>query len=295
MRRRRYLATTAALLAGPLAGCAHPNVVMTMTAVDDADVARRASRSVDANPEARAVVAEAVENGSATASGSQRPFDTEQPIAYGGRYYEFSATETGERETTEYSVRIDYEPETPADGNAVAYEDLPDVDRSTVDNLLPPPEDRSPDEGPDFGVARAFSDEELAASVLAPDQEYEAVIFEGTTYPIDVGDGRTVTVFDYRYEAAEIAADAAGFADAIRDQYLFALSGLPDAEREIVAEAVDDGYFEGDVTDAYASLASNFHEHEAFESGEWGGEWLVRWEGTEYWADLQHPSDVVEE
>lgn len=294
MRRRRYLATTAALLAAPLAGCAHPEVVLTMDEVTDADVARRASRTVDRNPEARSIVSEAVESGSATRAGRRLPLETDLPIAFQGRYFELSATETDRRETTEYTVRIDYDPEKPVDGDEVAYEDLPSVDRTAVDGLLPPPADPPTGDGYDVGIGRTFSESELDASVLVPDQEYAAVVLEGTSYPIDVGEGRTVTISEYRYEADELAADASGFAAVVRTRYRFTLAGLDDAEREIVAEAVDDGYYEGSTEDAYVSLARRFHEHEAIESGEWGGEWLVRYEGSEYWADLQHPPDVVE-
>lgn len=295
MRRRRYLATTAALVAAPFAGCAHPRVVLTMDDVADSDIARRVSRTVDAHPEASAIVADAVENGSTTVSGRRRPLETDRPVAYGGAYYELSATETGQRETTEYSISIDYDPGTPVDGDATAYEELADVDRSALDGLLPPPGDPPSGDGYDFGVGRTFSEEELEASALVPDPAYDAVVFDGTRYPIRVGEGHTVTVSDYRYEADEVAADAATFAETIRSEYLFDLAGLSESEREIVEEAVDGGYYDGSTTDAFESLARRFRAHDAVEADEGGGEWLVRYDGTEYWAELQHPPSALEE
>jgi hypothetical protein len=295
MRRRQYLATTAALVAPSLAGCAHPEAVLQMDAVSDRDVARRASRDVSRHPEAGGIVAGAVENGTTTVSDRSRPLDTDRPVVYEGRYYRLTVTETGERETTWYSIRIDYDPGTGTpEGAVVDYDDLPAVDRDALDSLLPPPEGVPSGEGYDFGVGREFTDEDAASSALVPEQEYVAVVYEGLRYPIDVGDGRTVTVTDYRYEAEEIAASAEAFGAAVREEYTFELSGLTDGEREIVEEAIDGGYYEGEVTDAFASLAGRFRERRALEADEWGGEWVARYEGTVYWTDLQHPPGEIE-
>jgi hypothetical protein len=305
MRRRQYLAASAALLAAPLAGCAHPSAVLDMTEATDEDVADSASGNVDHHPEAGGLVAEAVENGSATVSDRSPPIDPGTPVEYEGRYYDLSVTETGERETTVYDVRIDYDgdsesgsdsesgDETP--GSAVDYGDLPAPDRDTVDTLLPPPDDFPGGDGYDFGVGREYADEEAKASVLVPEQEYAAVVYEGTRYPVDAGGGRAVTVTDYRYETEEIAASAAEFGAAVRREYLFTLSGLSGAEREVVAEAIEDGYYEGSASDAFKSLVRRFREHEAVEADEWGGDWLVRYDGTVYLADLEHPPSLLEE
>jgi hypothetical protein len=72
MRGCQYLATAAALLAGPLAGCAHPSVVLLMDEVDDAALADRANRTVDRDPENRRILAGAVVNGSSSATGRSR-------------------------------------------------------------------------------------------------------------------------------------------------------------------------------------------------------------------------------
>lgn len=295
MRRRHYLASTAALLAGPLAGCAHPNAVLRMNAVSDAELAEHASRIVDRQPEYRDLVGGAVENGSATATGRSPPLETDEPVAFEGRYYELTATETGRREQTEYDIAIDYDPgtETPG-GEAIDYADLPEVDRAVMDALLPPPENRPGDEGSDVGIGRAYSEEEAAESVLVSEQEYDAVVYEGERYPVDVGDGRTVTTYEYRYEAEEIAASAAEYGASVREEYAFTLSGLSDAEREVVEEAVDGGYYEGSADDEFVSVAERFRDHRGYETDEWGGNWVVRYEGAVYWADLQHPPSAVE-
>lgn len=293
MRRRYYLASTAALLAGPLAGCAHSNTVLQMDETSDAEIAHDASRNLDGHPGAGSIVAEAVESGSTNAIGRSKPFDTDEPIEHRGRYYEFTVTETGQRETTVYSISIDYDPGTETrGGTTIDHDDLPDVDRETIGALLPPVEGSPGDDG--FGVSREFSEAELEQSVLVPDQEYDAVVHDGERYPIDVGDGRTVTVSDYHYEAEEIATDAAEFGASVRETYAFTLSGLSAAEREIVEEAIDGGYYEGSPDDAFESLARRFREHEGIRTDEWGGEWLARYGGTVYWVDLEHPPSAVE-
>lgn len=295
MRRRHYLATTAALLAGPLAGCAHPTAILEMDTVSDAEIAERASRTVTRHPAHRDVVADAVENGTANATGRSPPLEPGLPVEYEGRYYELDVTETDRREATEYGISIDYDPGTATPGGEVVdYAELPAVDRAAMDSLLPPPEDANGGDGTDFGVAHAYSEEEAAASVLVPEQEYDAVRYEGEHYPIRTDDGRTVTVSDYRYRATAVAATAAEYAAWVRESYRFTLSGLSDAEREVVEQAIDGGYHEGSVEDAFASVARRFHDHEPVKGRDGGGNWLVRYEGSEYWADLQHPPGAVE-
>lgn len=288
MKRRQFLGVAAAAAIPLLSGCADPEAVLTMDAVSDEDIAEHASRDPSGHPEGDRIVSAAVEEGSATATGRRPPIDTDDPVVHEGRYYELTVTETGQQETTEYDISIDYDGDESPEP-AIDHGDLPAVDREAVRGLLPPPEDPPGGDGYDFGVGRTYSDSEAEQSVLVPEQEYDAVVYEGTTYPIRVGDGRTVTVYDYRYEAAEVAASAAEFAERMRAEYLFTLSGLSGAERDVVTEAIDDGYYEGETSDAFESLVDRFRSHPAVESDEWGGQWLTRYEGTVYWADLRHP------
>lgn len=288
MKRRTFLGLSVAAVVPWLSGCADPSAVLVMDEVSDREVADRASRDVDSHPGARSVVSDAVENGSATATGRRPPIDGEAPVAYEDRFYDLSVTETDRWEATQYEVEVDYDPGD-FDGTTVEYAELSDVDRETVDRLLPPPEDDPGGEGYDFGTGRVYSEEEAERSVLVPDPEYDAVVHEGTAYPVRAGDARTVTVSEYRYDADLVAADAAEFAEALRDEFLFELSGLSADERDVVSEATDGGYYEGEATDAFESLVGRFREHEAVESDEWGGEWLARYDGTVYWSDLKHP------
>ena len=80
------------------------------------------------------------------------------------------------------------------------------------------------------------------------------------------------------------------FAEQVRSEYRFTLSGLSEAERDIVAEAIEDGYYEGSANDAFRSVAERFRAHEAVRPETGGGYWLARYEGTDYWSDLRYPS-----
>jgi len=295
MKRRQYLATAAAACFPVLAGCADPEAVLEMDAVGSEDIATRASVRVTHNDD-RDILAAAVENGSASASGRSPPLDPDRPVAFSGAYYDLTVQETGQRTAREFEIRIDYAPTSePADGTVIEYGDLPEADRRALDPLFPRPGSAPDEPGYKFAVGGTYTDAETEESVLVPEQAYDAVAYEGEAYPILVGDSRDVTVYEYRYEATEVAASADAFAERIRDRHEFTLSGLSEAERDIVETAIDGEYYQGDTTDAFESLVDRFRAHTAVRADEWGGEWVTRYEGTVYWADLKHSPDLLEE
>ncbi len=295
MRRREYLATMGAFLAVPFAGCAHSTGVLQLDEVSDEGIADRASRDVSENVEARHIVTETVTNGTSTASGRSPPLEPGKPVIHENRYYAISVRETGQRDTATFSISVDYDPqETPA-GSTITVEDLPSVDRAALDHLIPPHEDAPRGEGMDFGIDRAYAETEMNQSVLVPEQEHEFVRYQSEVYMIQVGDPRDTTVFEYEYEADELAANATEFADIVRTEYRFSLAGLSAAEREIVEDAIDNGYYEDDPTDAFESLVGRLRDQPALTNEEGGGEWLVRYNDTEYWATLRYPPSIVEQ
>jgi hypothetical protein len=78
----------------------------------------------------------------------------------------------------------------------------------------------------------------------------------------------------------ELAPDVETFADRVRERYLFALTGLSDAEREVVEEAIEGGYYEDD--DAFQSVVDRIRDHDALEEEDFYGTWLLSYEGAEY-------------
>ncbi len=287
MNRREFVASLATGSVAALAGCADPGARLAMEPVTDAELAERASQSTaNAPDERRALVAGAVENGSATTEARGTPFDPDRPVAFEGRFYEMTRSVVDEREERSWSLKVDYDPPADAEGAAVAFADLPDVDREVLSNLIPPSGDPPRGDGPDMGVGHVYGPDGEAASALVPEQRYEFVTHEGERYGLGVEGPRMITVETYRYEAEPVAESADEYAAQVREEYLFALDGLSDAEREIVAEAVDGSYNAGEPSDAFASLESRFREHPGFAVDEYGGEWVVEYDGGTYWADL---------
>lgn len=276
----------ALLLVLPLAGCSAAGSI-SMTAVTDDGLVAEASRSLpSAHAETeRSLVQKAVENGSATANGSRPPVDVDgKPFAVNGAYYDLSVEPIGEHSETRVSLEIDYSGT--ADAPTVAYEDLSAVDRSLVDSLLPPETEHQAD-GYDMGVSQRYNDSEVNSSVLLSG-EYESLEYDGERYPINV-DTRDVTATTYQYTAEEVASSSSEYADSIRDRYLFTLSGLSDDEREIVKEATNSTYYaDSSNDDAFQSLLDRFAEDDAVVRNEYRGEWVVRYEGEVYWAELDY-------
>lgn len=286
MRRREVLAGGAVLLVAPFAGCADPAGALHLSAVDDAELAEEASRDTTGlSDDRREAVRGAVEDGSGTVEGTRPPIDDGLPFAYDGRYYDLSWSVVDERTVTQYSIEIDYDPED-ATGSSVAFEDLPEVDRRALDDVLPPPDDGRTD-GPDLGVSARYTDAEAEESVLVPEQEYELLVHDGNEYRLRADDGRDVTVNTYEYTAEEVAGSAEAYAEQLRNRYLFELSGLSESERGVVQEAIDEGYYaESSSDDDFRAVAERIRSHDAIESNEYDGTYLLRYDGTVYWADL---------
>lgn len=276
----------ALLLILPLAGCSAAGSI-TMTSVDDDGLAAEASRSVSTDQPAdeRLLVRNAVKNGSATVNGTTPPVDVDgKPFAVDGAYYDLQVDSIGSH--TEIMVTLDIDYNGTTDSAAVSYEDLSAADRALVDSLLPPEYDRR-NEGYDMGAGRRYNDSEVESSVLISGA-YEAVEYDGERYPIRV-DTRDVTVTTYRYTTEKVASSSSEYADSIRDRYLFTLSELSDAERDVIEESMNETYYADSSTDAaFESVLERFSEHDAVVRNEHRGEWIVRYQGEVYWAELDY-------
>lgn len=289
MTRRSAVVVGALVLVMVLAGCSAAGS-LTMQQVSDAELAAQTSRPTAAPEEgptsAQRLVRRAIENGSATASGRRPPVESGLPFAHEGRYYDVSWAVTGSQQGTLVDLAIDYNG-TASDRRAVAYESLPVPDRRALGTLLPPRTERRT-EGYDFGVGVTYNATERDRSVLLS-EDYEAVRYEGETYPIDVRDVREVRIKTYRYTTTVVANDSAAYASQLRAEHLFTLSELSDQERTVVEEAIEGGYYAEDTDDeAFESVLERFRRHEAIQATEYEGTWLVRYEGDVYLADLYY-------
>ena len=279
MRRRQFLASGTALLTVALAGCGHPPVVLDMDDATADDIANEVSMTVEPGDEEYSVVSSAHENGSATRSGRSELFDRTDTVRVDDTFYNVSETRVGSNEVTVYELRIDFDPaDSTAERDEIRYDDLPEADRQRLERFFS--EDGQPTgDGGDLGVEYGTAEAVGNGSVFVPEPEYDIIVHDGERSRVTV-DSRTTTEAAYRYEVTEVASDVDTFADRVREQYLFTLEGLSDAEREVVEEAIDGGYFEDD--DAFRSVVERIREHEAIEVAEFYGTWLLEYEGGTY-------------
>jgi len=291
MNQRIVLGFVLVAFLGVTAGCSAAGS-LSMEPVDDAGLAAKASESLASEPETdRVVVREAIENGSATTVAERPPVDEALPFRHEGGFYDISYTETGTEPGYRADIRIDYNASS-VEGNVVDYEELPAVDRAVVSELVERadmPEERL-QPGYDFGAGQVYNETEADSSVLVTTQAYDAVRYGGEVYPIDV-DSETETLTVYRYESTLVADSAAEYATALRDEYEFELSGLSDAEREVVEGALNDtNYIEDDDNEGFASLVDRFRDHDPVAEDDYHGYYVVMYEGQLYWAEMDYGS-----
>lgn len=249
-----------------------------MQAATADDIADEVSLHPDPDAEEYTVAADAVANGSTTRRGRYELFDRTSTVRLNNSFYEMNETRLSRGEVTVYEVLLDVNPEnTTAELGAIAYEELPETDRRRLDGILSeePPQTDSYDVGVSYGSAAEVGTD----SVFVPERQYDVLIYEGDRYRVAV-DSRTAAEAEYRYTATEVAPTVEAFADQVREQYLFTLSGLSEAERDVVEEAINDGYYE--ETDAFQSVAERIRSHEGIEVEEFYGTWLIEYEGKEY-------------
>ncbi|ELZ25772.1 hypothetical protein C475_09944 [Halosimplex carlsbadense 2-9-1] len=277
--RRRLLSALAVGGVAAVAGCGHPAVVLDLQAASSETIADELSTTAESGSEAYAVVRTARENGSATRTGRRELFDRAEAVRVDDAFYEVSATRVGSGEVTVYDVRIDFDPADPtAERGDIAVENLPEADRQRLESALSdenPPDGEGYDIGVEYGSAEEVGDE----SVLVPDQEYDILVEGDDRYRVEV-DSRTAEETTYRYEVSEVAPTVEAYAAGIRERYLFALDGLSEAERAVVDQAIEGGYFEDD--DAFQSVIDRIRDHEALSVDEFYGTWLLEYDESEY-------------
>jgi hypothetical protein len=298
MERRLPVAVALLAVTLALAGCAHPSGSMSMRPVDDAGLAEEASREVP-DPEDHlrgdgSVVRRAIENGSATAVGPRPPVESGLPFRHEGQFYNLSRTVVDTTPGYRVGIRIDYNASS-VDGDVIAYEDLPAVDRGRLAPLMDSSrEGREP--GYDMGIGVTYSEAEAGSSVLVPDQRYDAVRYEGETFPIDVEGPERVELKRYRYDATLVAESPEAYGSGRREEYAFTLSGLSEAERGVVEESLNSTYYADSTDDeGFGSLVERFQSRRAVRADEFGGSWVVRYDGRVYWVEMDYGAFVTDD
>lgn len=288
MHRREALTVGALLVLMVLAGCSAAGSLDMRRPTDDVELAQMASRPVPDHGEGASrtlqIARRAIENGSTTVRGSGPEIEPGRPFVYQNRYYDVSRTVIDRQQVTAVDIAVDYNGTAPG-SDTVAYKKLSPRDREMLGRVLPPQTDRR-SEGFDFGIGATYNATERNRSRLLS-EEPEAVRYDGDTYPIDVRDTRQVTLETVRYTADVVANSSTAYASHLRSEYAFELSGLSVDERKVVETAIDDTYYaESPDDEAFRSVLVTFRQHEAIHANDYLGQWLVRYKGGMYVADL---------
>jgi len=287
MDHRHVLAIAVLAVLAGLAGCSADGSLSMDPVPNDSAVAEHASVTLDGlEDENRAIVEGAIAGENATAIARRAPFESDRPVATDDGYYAVTSTIVANATRTAYAVRFEADPNDTS-GPSIDYEDLPAVDRRHVPieelRALVASDDSRP---PAIGFDEIYTAPERERSVLVPESGYDILLVDGEPVRIANDGEREVTVHTYRYAADRVAASASALASDLRAEYAFALSGLTDAERQIVADAIGDTHYESTRSDAWARLVDRFRDERAI-YGEYGEfEYLVRYDGDLYWATL---------
>lgn len=293
MNRRHVLIGVVLVAFALMAGCSAPGSI-ELHPVNDTQLADQASRSTepggpvpDQAPTPPWAVAEAaIENGSTTVTARAPPLEPGLPFEHEGAYYNLSYDVVATHERTAVSLGIDYNA-TNTSGAAIRYEELPPADKALLDALLP--QRQPPGPGMDLAASLTYTAAELDASVLAPDQQYDVVIYEGDRYRIRLEGTEMVTVYSYAYDATQIAANTTAYAAHLRATYAFTFQSLPEAQQAILEDAIGDEYTAESSDDAaFDALVDRFLAHDAIERDASSGTWLLRYDGTLYVVDLRY-------
>lgn len=277
-----------------LAGCSSPGslqmeeVETNETLVDE--TTRNASEILERPDPARGLLAALIEDGTArTTTDAGPPIENSQHFLHDGSYYRVNRTVTGTGVETRYGVEVDYNATDPS-GERIQYEDLPDVDRRSLDRLLPPPE--TPPrlvDGPDIGMGITFNDSEQERSVIL-NTDNMVVIYDGDAYPVFTDEDGDVEVETYRYTFNQVASNDSTYALYFEQEYAFPLTDLGHSDRDVVETAIEDGSYNanGDGDDAFRGVVERFQQERAITADTTTGEWLVKYNDTLYWADLRY-------
>ena len=299
MHRRALFALAGILVLGLLAGCSAAGS-LEMTAVNDSSLADHASYSTTDGPlSLRAIdshrASAIIENGSGIVLGPDQPLETDLPYEHGDRYYTLDYDVVGNVSGVTTVVSVDHNATSP-NGTRVAFADLSTADRRELEPLLSGSPRRLRD-GPEAEDRLVYTDTERSASVVAEHAgDYVTVTYHGDTYEVRVRPLDKETLDRYRYEATRVAGTAREYARQLTDRYGFTLSNLNDSQRNVLKKAMGDTYYADDTEDtAFGSLVERFRRQAPVTGDEYGGTWIVIYDGQRYWAEMDYGQFVDDE
>ncbi|WP_135827087.1 hypothetical protein [Halorussus ruber] len=314
MRRRALLATAATSLPAIVAGCTSSggfsgeNAVaevstarLELTTIADAELPTEVLYTVRSaeGDDATDQLFDRILNGGATTKATRPPLPEQRHIAYQEGVYELSHDVIEETPATRYSVKVDIVTGSVTKAEAIQFADLPEVDQNEFAG-------HGLADGDPVGIGTTFlyTDAEREQSVLVPESEYSYITWDnGTEAEWVVDDAYDTTLNTYRYTAEQVAT-AADYGQQMRERFAFELTGLPDAQRDIVETAITEGQYivgpDETPSDALVALADQFRGHEQAHGldedgeGDLSGTYLVRYQGDVYWTTLVVQRDAFQ-
>lgn len=307
MDRREFLAAGATLAiatAGGCTGCAQmPTASLRMDSITDAKITEKVTYGREsANSEERQLVADAIENQTASAEGTEPPFPADKPFVHDGSVLRLSYEVVESKPATVFHFTLDPAEGSVQDDETIRYEDLPAVDKEKFAR-------NGWDDGGFFGFGSAlrYLDSQIPESALVPEPEYSVVVWnEDDRGRFEVDSSHSTELKTYRYESMQVHPSASEYGEEVRQKYAFTLSSLTDPEREIVRKAIESehGYSvppDESLPDAAWRLAKRFRAHDEVryawedERGDTrpiDGTYLVRYDGEVYWTRIHVSSEM---
>jgi len=288
--RRRVLGLVAAGSIASLAGCISPGGALSMTPVEtDAEIGTAATSTIDPNrqPDVAALLENALADGTADVDGERPPFDPDRPIGWRGTVYDVSWDITGQRTRMDYLV-VARLAESDMAGSSIAYEELPEVDRTRLADLreiIARSDELEEDERTGTRIQYA-NDAAIDESVLVPNPEYDLVRIDERFITVETTQTDT-TVSTFTYELSERTNSIGTYGTELRTERLLVLESLSDEERDLVEEAINDGQVVVGRDDvAFIALGERLLDHEPIYVNDRVGEWLVEYDDSLYWTEL---------
>jgi hypothetical protein len=274
MDRRILILVGLAVLAA-LAGCSDPEASIRLEETTAEAVA--AQQSIEAE-ELHPQVHEAIENGSSTLPSLRLPDDLleeNSTVAYEGRYYSLDQERAGTFELTHVAVTAET-----VDGEADRrLEELPMADRRAVSEAAVTVESERERE---HRAMAPYTPGARNRSVLL-DREPLRVAIDERTVAVRVLNTTNETETGYTYTASQVAPNASVYGQRLIEEYAFTLREPPNGSADVLDTAIGDGYY-GEETEAVVALRERFEREPSLEPDDFGGEWLVRYEGQLYYA-----------
>jgi hypothetical protein len=284
MDRRGFLTAIAGVPAATFSGCvAHPDAILDMEDLSESRLADRVTVNGEVfsrDTEDDKATENLFLNGTYRRTGRWQEVDVSSPFVYDGEYYTVDLETQTVSPDVVYNLHVEYIGE--ANGNGTDFDALPAVDKDALSFLRT---DGEYEVGYNRTVERVYG-ENRTESDLVPNGT--VVVTDGRRFSVNAEETNRIDRERYVYTSERVASSLDVFISWLKDEYLFVLSGLSEDERTVVEQAISDGYYENSPGEAFESVARRFENHRPIDDIEEGGNYLVDYDATTYWAELRH-------